>query len=163
CSSPTPGTGTPVPSADAPSSAGGSTGNGGAALAALQPCDLLDNSVASQNGLTSSGPTTGSGARSCRWTKKVTLNAPGYVIGADIRDSQGIKDYITASYSTTNDPIGNHQAVQEKQTSGDLCDVTIGVTPSSRVDITANTSDSDIDTACSLANQFAKLIEPKLP
>jgi hypothetical protein len=163
CSSPTPGTGTPVPSSQAPSSGGASTGGNGAALAAVQPCDLLDSSVQSQNGLTSSGPTSGSGARSCRWAKKVSLNAPGFVIGLDIRDSQGISDFNTDGYAMTNESIGHHQAVQGKQTSGDLCLVTIAITSNSRVDVTANTSDSNIDQACTLANQYAKLIEPKLP
>ncbi|HEX5118547.1 MAG TPA: DUF3558 family protein [Pseudonocardiaceae bacterium] len=163
CSSSTPGTGTPVQSSQPPSSSGTTTGNGGAALAALQPCDLLDSSVQSQNGVISSGPKSGSGARSCRWTKKVSLNAPGFVIGADIRDSQGISDFTSDGYAMTNESIGHHQAVQAKQTSGDVCVVIIGVTPTSRVDVTANTSDSDIDAACTLANQYAKLIEPKLP
>jgi len=41
--------------------------------------------------------------------------------------------------------------------------VSIGVTTTSRVDVTANTGASDINQSCALANQYAKLIEPELP
>jgi hypothetical protein len=159
CSTATPGTGSPASSSPAPSS----STDGGAALAAIQPCDLLDSSVLSQNDLTSKGPSTGSGARSCSWQRKTGLNTAGFVIGVDIRDGQGINDLNKDGLSTSSDPVGHHQAVLAKETDGDVCDVTIGITPTSRVDISANTSDANIDQACTLANQYAKLIEPKLP
>lgn len=160
CSSPT-GATSPAQSSHAPSSAAAPAG--GSLSKSIKPCDLLDSSVLKRNGLTSSGNKPFAGARTCTWTKKVTLNAPGYVIGADIWDTQGIADYNSAGYAITNDPIGHHQVIQAKQTDGDLCDVTIGITKTSRVDISANISDPNITRACALANKFAKLIEPKVP
>jgi hypothetical protein len=163
CTSGTPGnavtssTGTST-SANTPSSTASGSG-----LAAMQPCDLLTSTELSQNGLTSTGPKTGSGARSCGWQNIAYDNGLGYAIGADVRDSQGLNDFNTDGYSLTDDPIGHHQAKQAQQTNGDGCIVSIGVTTTSRVDVTANTGASDINQSCVLANQYAKLIESKLP
>jgi hypothetical protein len=145
-------------SANTPSSTASASG-----LAAMQPCDLLTSTELSQNGLTSNGSSTGSGARSCRWDNIAYDNGLGYTIGADVRDSQGLNDFNTDGYSLKDDPIGRHQAKQAQQTNGDGCIVTIGVTTTSRLDVTANTGAADINQSCVLANQYAKLIEPKLP
>jgi hypothetical protein len=45
---------------------------------------------------------------------------------------------------------------------GTTTSVVIGVTNTSRVDVPANLGSADIDKACSLANQHAKLVEAKL-
>ncbi|HEX4702265.1 MAG TPA: DUF3558 domain-containing protein [Pseudonocardiaceae bacterium] len=162
CTSATPGTG--VAGNPTTSSAETSTDNtSSSGLAAIKPCDLIDGSEISQLGLTSTGPTTGSGARSCGWDNNAFDNGLGYTIGADIRDHQGLKDTNTVGFSFIDDPIGHHQGKQARETTGDACLVVIGVTPTSRVDVSANTGSADINQACTLANQFAKLIEPNLP
>ncbi|HEX4703510.1 MAG TPA: DUF3558 domain-containing protein [Pseudonocardiaceae bacterium] len=162
CASATPGTGvaanTTTSSAEAPTDSASSSG-----LAAIKPCDLIDSSELSRLGLTSTGPTSGSGARSCGWDNNAYDNGLGYTIGADIRDGQGLNDINTNGFALSNDPIGHHQGKQVRETTGDVCGVTIGVTATSRVDISANTGSADINQACTLANQFAKLIEPNLP
>jgi Protein of unknown function (DUF3558) len=145
-------------SANSPSSTASGSG-----LAAIQPCDLLTSTELSQNSLTSNGATTGSGARSCSWDDNAYDNGLGYTAEADVRDSQGLNDFNTAGYSLSDDPIGRHQAKQARQTNGDGCIVSIGVTTTSRVDVTANTGAADINQSCALANKYAKLIEPKLP
>jgi uncharacterized protein DUF3558 len=163
CTSQTPGTGTPVTSSTGGDTSTASTGANGSGLAAIQPCDLLDSGVVSQNGLHDNGPSTDSGARSCGWQKPTGIDTPGYSIGVDIRDNQGVGDLATSGFAISDDPVGRHQAKLAKETNGDGCLVAISVTDSSRVDVTANTSAGDVDAACTLANQYAKLVEPKLP
>jgi hypothetical protein len=165
CTSTTQGTGTAAnPSTGTPSGADTSTSSPGSSdLTGIQPCSLLNSTEASQNALTSKGPRSGSGARSCTWNNAAYDNGLGYSLGVDIRETQGIKDINTDAYALSDDPIGRHQGKQIRETNGDLCGVVIGVTATSRVDVSTNTGNSDIDQACVLANQFAKLIEPKLP
>jgi hypothetical protein len=165
CTSTTPGTGTAAnPSTGAQSSADTPTNSASSSgLAGIQPCSLLNSTEVSQNALTSKGPRSGSGARSCTWDNAAYDNGLGYALGVDIRDTQGINDINTGGYALSDDPIGHHQGKQIRETNGDLCGVVIGVTATSRVDVSANTGNSDINQACVLANQFAKLIEPKLP
>jgi hypothetical protein len=145
-------------SADTPSSTARGSG-----LDGIQPCDLLNSTELSQNGLTSKGPSTNSGARGCTWGNNAYDNGLGYTLGADIRDSQGIKDISTDGFTLRDDPTGHHQAKELRETSGDLCAVVLGVTATSRVDVSVNTGASDINQSCVLANMYAKLIEPKVP
>lgn len=160
CSTSTPGTGTPVGSS---SSAGSSSSNpNSSALAAIQPCSVLTSSEISRNGLSDQEASTGSGARSCTWSNNSFDNGAGYALEVDIRDSQGLKDINTDGYAITDDSVGGHRGKQAQQTSGAGCFVSIGVSPTSRVDVSAETS-ADVNQACTLANQYAKLIEPKLP
>jgi Protein of unknown function (DUF3558) len=163
CSNTTPGAAVTPPAGTATSANTPSSTASGSGLAAVQPCELLSSAEVSQNGLTSTGPTTGSGARSCGWDNNSYDNGLGYTLGADIRDNQGIKDISTAGYSISDDPIGHHQAKELRTTNGDLCAVVLSVTATSRVDVSANTGAADINQSCVLANQYAKLIEPKLP
>lgn len=132
------------------------------ALAAVQPCGVLGRAQIKQNDLTGQEASTGSGARSCTWSNDSFDSGMGYAVEVDIRDSQGLKDINTAGYTVTNDPVGRHPGRQAQQTSGDGCFVAIGVSPTSRVDVSSETAAS-VRQACMLANQFAKLIEPKLP
>jgi hypothetical protein len=163
CSNTTPGAAVTPPAGTATSANTPSSTASGSGLAAMQPCDLLSSTELSQNGLTSNGPSTGSGARSCRWDNNAYDNGLGYTIGADIRDSQGLKDINTVGYTLSDDPIGHHQAKQAQQINGDGCFVSISVTTTSRVDVPASTGAADVNQSCVLANQYAKLIEPKLP
>ncbi len=130
-------------------------------LVALQPCGLLDAATMNQNGLTSEGSRTGDGACSCSWKNASYDAGLGYSLGVDIRDSQGIGDYNRDGCTISNTAVGDHQAVEAKQDLSDLCDITIGVTPTSQVDI--DTGAADIDRSSELVSQFVKLIERKLP
>lgn len=164
CASSTPGTGTAAPGSPvgtAPSSA--PTSSAGAPLAAVQPCDLLSDTEVSQHHLTDEGPKNGNGARSCTWSDDSFDDGLGYVLGADIRDDQGLDSYNKDGFSITNITIDNHQAILAKGTTTTLCDITIGVSPTSRVDLSVNTGSSDLNQSCTLVKQYAQLIEPRLP
>lgn len=161
CAGSTPGTA--APSGGSPTSAAGSPTSASASLAAVQPCDLLSDSEVSQNHLTAEGPKSGNGARSCTWTDDSFDDGLGYVLGADLRDSQGVDSYNKDGFSVTTTTVGHHQAILAKGTTTTLCDVTIGVSPTSRVDLSVNTGSSDVSQSCTLVERYAQLIEPKLP
>jgi hypothetical protein len=131
-------------------------------LASIQPCDLLSATDISQNQLTKSDSGTGSGARTCGWQNTTADNGFGYSVSVSIRDSQGLSDINTDGYTMSDDAIGSHQGKQAQSTNGAGCFVAIGVSSSSRVDITATGSNGPA-ASCQLANQFAKLVEPNLP
>lgn len=122
---------------------------------ALKPCELLDSSEQSQLGLGKGVEEKLGQARHCQWQK------PGsHTIGVGIFDDLGLKDVVS---KTEKKPltVGRHKAVQA--TGGvDACAVAIEVTESSRVDV-VSVARADVDKACELANQAAKLVEPKLP
>lgn len=161
CGTSTPGTGTPVGSSGTGTSSASPSGSG-SALSAIQPCGVLDSSQISQNDLTDQEASSGSGARSCTWSNDNFDDGNGYALKVDIRDGQGLPDINTDGYTVTDDAVGQHQGKQAERTGGPGCFVSIGVSPTSRVDVIAETA-SDASQACTLANKFAKLIEPKLP
>lgn len=117
----------------------------------------------SQNSLTSNGPSTGNGARSCGWENDAYDGGLGYSLGVDIRDAQGVSTFNKGGFSVTDTQVGSHQAIEARGTTSDLCDITISVTPTSRVDIDINTGAVDVTKSCDIVQQLAKVIEPKLP
>jgi hypothetical protein len=131
-------------------------------LTSIQPCNLLSSDVVSQNQLGSPTPGNESGARICSWQNTTANNGDGYTIGVGIRDSQGIKDVSPDGYTVTPDNIGGHQGRQLQSTQSGTCIIAIGVTNSSRVDVTVNAGTDPVQ-GCQLANQFAKVVEPNLP
>lgn len=161
CTSTTTGSGTPTTSS-VPSAAPSSRSTG-ATLIATQPCDLVADSVLQQNHLVRQDLPPAPGARSCTWQRTTDAQTPGFVLGVDVRDSQGLADINTGGLTLTDDPVGHHQGKLVQQSSGDTCFVAIGVTPTSRVDVTVSSSDADATRSCALANRFAKVVEPKLP
>lgn len=169
CSSGTVGTATPTQGGGpATGSGGGSTSSSsssgsGDSLASIQPCDLPSSSVLAQLQLTKIGSGTDSGARSCRWQKPVDINGiNGYTASVDIRDSQGLSDVNTDGYTVTDDTVGSHQAKELQSSALGDCIIAIGVTDSSRVDVTANAG-TDASQACDVVSQLAKAVEPQLP
>lgn len=136
--------------------------NAAAKLAATDPCTLLTQAQLDQYGLQKRDSGNLAGARVCSWTHPTDKQGTGgYNLKPAIWDQQGIKDINTEGYIVSDTvAIGRHQARQVKQINGDVCAMGIGVTSSSRVDVVVA---GDSDESCGLANQFAKLIEPKLP
>jgi hypothetical protein len=123
----------------------------------VQPCDLIP---AGQDGLADPTPSDEGGARNCNWSNAST----GYALEISIRDDQGLAEINTDGLSVTDDQIGHHRGrLAQGPANGDGCLVAVGVSATSRVDVTVSTSDSSVTHACSLANQFAKVVEPKLP
>lgn len=164
CTSKTPGTGTttPPPSSQPPA-ATSSAASSGSALASIQPCDLLTSGEISKNDLSGQEESNDSGARSCTWDNDTFDDGLGYTVGDDVRDTQGLADINADGYTVSDDPVGHHQGKLAQQTNGDGCFVAIGVGTSARVDVVVSTSSANVQQSCDLANQFAKLIEPKLP
>lgn len=100
------------------------------------------------------------GARNCNWSNAAT----GYALEVSVRNDQGLGDINTDGLSLTDDQVGRHHGrLAQGPANGDGCLVAIGVTATSRVDVTVSTSDSSVAHACSLANRFARVVEPKLP
>ena len=161
CTNSTTGNGTPAPPTNT-SQPGNSSPTGSPGLASIQPCDLLSANDLSQNQLGSPTPENVGGARTCRWLNTTANNGDGYSIGVGIRESQGINTASTDTDTVTPDNIGNHPGRQLQSTISGTCVIAIGVTNSSRVDVTVNAGTDPIQ-GCQLANQFAKLVEPNLP
>lgn len=172
CTSGTPGTANPTSGGgqgttggSPTTTAGSASGSGGGApTLSLQPCNLPSASLLSQLQVTQSGgPSAEAGARTCTWQRPVDQNGVnGYVVGVDIRDSQGLADVNSNGYTVTQDNIGSHQAKQLKATGAGSCGVAVAVSAKSRVDLVA-TAGTDADMACQLANQLAQDVAPKLP
>lgn len=130
-------------------------------LASIDPCALLVQNELDRLGLSKENSETRLGARRCIWGRGSQNGHDGYVISAGIRDHQGLKDINKDGYTVTDDPIGRHSAQQAEEVGdGSGCFVAVGVTDSTRVDITAST---DAGKACALANTVAKVVEPLLP
>lgn len=132
------------------------------ALAALDPCTLITNQEATTVHLTLNGPhkaVIGTG-RACRWTATsadVGIRN-GYVIDIEIQPARGLNDYNTAGFQLQSMTYKNHKA--EQFASQGACDETIIITGSSTVIVTAV---AEFTNPCTLANDFATLIDPKLP
>jgi Protein of unknown function (DUF3558) len=161
CTNSTTGNGSPAPTVGSTQSGGGSTSSG-SGLTSIQPCDLLSSDILSQNQLGTPTTANEGGARTCHWQNTTASEGIGYAVGVGIRDSQGIKDVNPDGYTVTPDNIGGHPGRQLQSTLSGTCIIAIGVTNSSRVDVTVNAGTDPVQ-GCQLANQFAKLVEPNLP
>jgi hypothetical protein len=165
CSQATIGSGIPTTTGSGqPNSSGaGTTSSGaGSSLKSIQPCSLLSAAVVSQYQLAQSDTIPGTGGRPCNWQNTTDASGIGYVVDLTVRDSQGTKDFNSEGNTVTSENVGRHQGLQAITNAGGGCDVTIGVTDSSRVDIEV-VAGTDTNHACDLANQLAKLVEPQLP
>ena len=123
----------------------------------LNPCDLVTHRDATQLGL-------GKGAkdslvpRTCTWD----LAKPGDTVRVWMQDGIGLAVLPTGGHALH---LGSHDAIRSLgPTVGPLhsCQVAIGVTGSSRVDVVANAS-AGTRLACSVAMRTARLVEPNLP
>lgn len=122
-------------------------------VAAVNACTLLDQGDMTQLGLTSTGPETTPKARGCGWQK-----AANYSIGVYFDGSQGI-DQLRES-SSTMVPLQSHDAIQTEATDID-CGIDIAITKTSTVSI--QIEGGSPGSTCQLVQQYAALIEPKLP
>jgi hypothetical protein len=138
-----------------------SSDDAAAKLAAIEPCTLLTQAELDQYGLRKRDSGNVAGARTCSWTHPTDENGKGgFNIMPGIWDQQGLKDINSSGYSVAEKQLGRHPARQLRQIGSNGCAVVIGVTDSARVDVTAS---GDPGQGCVLADQFAKLIEPRLP
>lgn len=130
-------------------------GSGSVALPLNHPCSLLSSSDLQQsNASTPPSEDKVGGAPDCDIT--IPSGSLGVAIMSDLNLSQ-----LNATGKMTDLRIGNHQAKQIQEAVGGGCYVAIGVSSSSRVDVSVET-DNDAD-ACPTAMKAAGLVEPHLP
>jgi hypothetical protein len=91
------------------------------------------------------------------------LDTADYHFGVDIRTDAGLSDFapVAGGGPVTAPDVGSHQAKEQADKNASSCTVAIGVSDSSRVDVTA-TGDGSTD-PCPATLAVAKLVEPKLP
>jgi hypothetical protein len=153
------GGGTGVPTIPGGETTGESTESsapgGGPGTADLQPCDMLSSDEQSRLQVTGGVEEQVGPERSCRWT------ASGkHSVAVGIVDDLGLGD-VQSSGTTKQMKIGSHDAVQ--YTGGvSTCAFALGVTETSRVDVLAAANGNE-QQACTIAQQAAALVEPKLP
>ncbi|HUQ58415.1 DUF3558 family protein [Lentzea sp.] len=141
----TPGTASPTPSSPA-------TGS----LSEVDPCSLLTADDAGALGATAAPKreTVGT-ADTCAW-KPTDAN-----LSVGIRTNLGLAQTQSSGGQITDITVGDRQAKQVSGRASGGCLVVLGVTASSRVDVTViPPPDGD---GCPLALKVAGLVEPKLP
>jgi hypothetical protein len=90
------------------------------------------------------------------------LDTADYHFGLDIRTDAGLSSFapVAGGGPVTESDVGSHQAKEQADKNASSCTVAIGVSDSSRVDVTA-TGDGNTD-PCPATLAVAKLVEPKL-
>lgn len=155
CGSPNAGGGTPTTTtaASSTSSPTTTTSTPSATLAATDPCSLLPASAATALGYPAQG-TAGlvGGQPDCSWA-----GTPG-VAEVVIFGSLGLSQVVPDRGTPVDITVGSHQAKQLDQ--GISCRISLGVTPTSRVDVGVTTTTGS---ACAAALAVAKAVEPNLP
>lgn len=89
----------------------------------------------------------------CEW------DGSQFTVGVDVRTNVGLAGVLANGGTISGTTVGSHQAKLQQDPSG--CMYALGVTDSSRVDVTA-TGNSE-NGQCDEALAVAKLIEKKLP
>ncbi|MGQ0777198.1 MAG: DUF3558 family protein [Pseudonocardiales bacterium] len=150
-SGPPPSQASPPPSTNSPSPT---------RLAAIEACELLSAQEVSSLGVPSQGrPEEVLGLRRCDWG-----GPDGGGISTGINEELGIDGLnLTDASSVTDITIGRHRAKRAVEGSGPgYCDIIFAVGDSANVSVLALYL-NDTPRACSVADQAAALIEPKLP
>lgn len=165
CSGPTKGQPTAAPTVDStgqttsdggPGDTSTSAGGGTSGLPVDQPCSLLSSSDLTQLGV-STPPT----SDKVGTAPDCSLDTSGnFTVGIALRTTSGLSDFTLTGGSAHTITVGSHSAKQGVDNTGS-CNVAIGVSSSSRVDVTA-LGDGNAD-PCPTALAVARLIEPKLP
>lgn len=126
------------------------------------PCSLLDSAGQAKLGINTPGePHNIVNSRGCRWRMRVGSDTTVFDVG--ILDNQRI-DQIPSNVQVEKIPnVGQHQAVRAKDVAGARnCAVILGVGDKSRVDNNV-VAGNDVEKACELVMELARLVEPKLP
>lgn len=132
------------------------TGSTPTSLEDTEPCGLLTEQDLDMLGKLGGPPLRRDlgTARSCNY------NIDNHPLDIDLRTNVGLAGVNTAG-PVTDYTVGGHQA-KVWISSGGSCFVVLGVSPSSRVDITYITISTGED-PCALARRVAELVEPRLP
>jgi Protein of unknown function (DUF3558) len=124
----------------------------------IKPCDLLTAPEVRELDF-DAGEKDFLDPRACVWE----FSEPGNAVRAWIQDDLGLAVVSAAGAHAVR--LGDHDAIQSLgPTVGPVksCQVAIGVTDRSRVDVIVNTT-AGKQQACRLAMRTARLVEPKLP
>ncbi|WP_109642259.1 DUF3558 family protein [Lentzea atacamensis] len=126
-------------------------------LADTDPCTLLTTSEATEIGTegTPKRQQVGS-ADTCMWKKS------GAAVSVGIRTNLGLAQTQASGGQITDITVGGREAKQVSGRSSGSCLVVLGVSSSSRVDVTVTPPASGGD-PCPLALAFAEKVEQKLP
>ncbi|MCP2256050.1 Protein of unknown function (DUF3558) [Prauserella aidingensis] len=149
------------PSMSAPSSSVASNPEG--SLAGTEPCSLLSKSDVSKYGEQIEGPireNIGS-SRGCRFKKPFQSEPRGsFVLGVGIRDEQGVKDAVDQGYGIQKTEADGRTFARIP--GADACIVAIGVTETSRVDVSITTA-AGTEKACQVASEVSDVVAARLP
>nr|WP_246401767.1 DUF3558 family protein [Jiangella mangrovi] len=132
---------------------------GDPALAALDPCALVDAAGLASLGLTGGEPETLGQARVCRYRFEGPTLTESFTVSVEFFGTYGLDDIVAESVDAPA-PMGAHESRRFIDITGG-CGIGIGVSATSRVDATAVGGDQDL--ACEHATALAALVEPALP
>lgn len=127
----------------------------GSSLPYNDPCTLL-----SPNDLEQLGSSTAPSRDDVPASHGCSFDTPNASIDVGVRPSVGLSEFQANGGEIISARIGSHQTKQVLDRT-DSCVIGIGVTNSSRVDVTV-TADDKAD-SCPIALRVARLVEPELP
>jgi hypothetical protein len=139
CSGDVPGTATP--STTAPANP----------LASVQPCSLVTLDDQARLGLDPGKSNNTAKSRGCEWSKGTSYAVAIYLDGSQPIEAAGVNGVTVL-------PLQSHDAVQTPP-DGLGCGIEIAISKTSSVAVNV----SNVANACQLAQQYAGLIEPRLP
>ncbi|KID29596.1 hypothetical protein HQ32_03010 [Prauserella sp. Am3] len=129
----------------------------------MDPCSVLTPDDLSTYGSFPPGkPETVGTSRTCRFMKDTDSPStdPGRVIAVGFRDQQGLNDVQDMGMGIDRVEVDGREYAQVPSDGG--CQVMIGVSDSSRVDITVDATEGT-QKSCNIADEVGQIIEPKLP
>lgn len=126
-------------------------------LADADPCSILTHDDLNSLGLTVQGKKSDSArSRGCSWTQN------GATMAVSIRMSQGLTGFaVKGGTGLKSFRVGDHDAKRQITPGTEGCVIGIGVTKTSRVDVTVAMPDTKEE--CSAARETAERVEPHLP
>lgn len=129
----------------------------------LEPCELLSASDLAEYGEFSDGEYKElAGARSCSWQLSNRGGVDGFVVALNVRDSQSVDTMNDVGGGVDEYDINGRAVARAANPRFYDCTIGVEVDARSRVDVTVNGL-SSTDETCSIAEDVARLVEPRLP
>lgn len=127
-------------------------------LDSIAPCSLLGS-----GDLAAVGATRAPEENKIGTSRRCVVRLPDLrVVSVGLRSNTGLAQ-LDDQGLTRDITVGSHSGKEQRTTNGIECIVVLGVSDTSRVDVSATSSDSPMDALCLIANQVASIVEPKLP
>jgi hypothetical protein len=123
--------------------------------ASIDPCALLTATDIVRLDVVSNGRDTAAGGRACSWHSRAAY----YTVGIEVWDKATFGQLSRTGRAFTPYPVGSHDGRQVQDILNGGCGVFL------KIDATAliSVSVGNVGEECALADQFAVLIEPRLP